>query len=129
MEDLLIAILQGIFEFLIEIFSYTPLDWPFSRTDRWRPESLWGKCLTWFIIGCGLACITFLFLHRTWISHPIFRILNLITAPLVSAFISEAVAKRRSRRDPDIVPRNHFWQAFWFTLGIVTVRFAYAVRG
>ena len=129
MEDLLIAILQGIFEFLIEIFSYTPLDWPFSWTDRWRPESLWEKCLTWFIIGCGLACITFLFLHRTWISHPIFRILNLITAPIISAFISEAVAKRRSRRNPDIVPRNHFWQAFWFTLGIVTVRFAYAVRG
>ena len=128
MEDLLIAILQGIFEFLIEIFSYTPLDLPFSWTDNWRPESLWQKCIAWFIVGCGLACITFLFIHRTWISHPIFRILNLITAPIISAFISEAIARRRSRRNPDIVPRNHFWQAFWFTLGIVTVRFAYAVR-
>ena len=29
---------------------------------------------------------------------------------------------------PQIVPRNHFWKAFWFTLGLVVIRFAYATR-
>jgi len=108
MEDLIIAILQGIFEFLMEVFGYSPV--------------------AWFIIGCGLACVSMLFLNRTWISHPVLRILNLISAPFISAIISQAIARRRNQNNPDIIPRNHFWQAFWFTLGIVTVRFTYAVR-
>ena len=125
MEDLIVAILQGLFEFIIQVFSYAPLDWPF--TDRW-PESLAGRCWLWFICGCSLAAISIFFLKYTWITHPALRIANLVLAPMTSAFISEAIARRRSRRNPSIVPRNHFWQSFWFTLGIVLVRFAYAVR-
>ncbi|HEY1663759.1 MAG TPA: hypothetical protein VGI03_15185 [Verrucomicrobiae bacterium] len=125
MEDLIIAILQGIFEFILEIFGYSPVDWIFP--ENW-PESLIGKCIAWFTVGCGLACATFLLLHRTWITHPAMRIANLFLAPIMSAFIAQAIARYRSRNDPDIVPRNNFWQAFWFTLGIVTVRFAYATR-
>jgi hypothetical protein len=128
MEDLLIAILQGIFEFFIEIFGYSgysPIDWLFPHE---RPKSLIGKCITWFIVGCGLAGISMLFLKRTWISYPALRTLNLMAAPIASAFISQAIARHRNRNNPDIIPRNHFWQAFWFTLGIVTVRFAFAVR-
>jgi hypothetical protein len=125
MEDLIIAILQGIFEFLMEVFGYSPIDWLFP--NEW-PKSLIGKCVAWFIIGCGLACVSMLFLNRTWISHPVLRILNLISAPFISAIISQAIARRRNQNNPDIIPRNHFWQAFWFTLGIVTVRFTYAVR-
>jgi len=128
MEDLIITILQFLFEFILEIFSYAPFDWPSSWRTRPESESLWEKCLTWFIIGCGLAAITMLFLKRTWISHPALRIANLVLAPIVSAFISQAIARRRSKRNPNIIPRNQFWQAFWFTLGVVTVRFAYAVR-
>jgi hypothetical protein len=125
MEDLIVAILQGCFEFLLEIFGYAPLDWIFP--SDW-PKSLFGKCFAWFIIGCGLAAISMLFLKRTWISHPALRMANLALAPIISAFISQAIARHRQKQDESIIPRNHFWQAFWFTLGIVTVRFAYAVR-
>jgi hypothetical protein len=125
MEDLIMAILQGCFEFLLEIFSYGPVDWIIP--DEW-PRSLAGKCFMWFIVGSGLALISMLFLNRTWITHPALRIANLALAPLISAFLSQAIARRRAKRDESIVPRNHFWQAFWFTVGIVTVRFAYAVR-
>jgi hypothetical protein len=125
MEDLIITILQGLFEFVLEIFGYWPVDWIFPVD--W-PKSLAGKCIAWFIIGCGLACVSMLFLNRTWISHPTLRIANLVIAPIMSAFISQAIARYRSKRDESIEPRNHFWQAFWFTLGIVMVRFAYVVR-
>lgn len=125
MEDLIIAILQGIFEFIIEIIGYSPIEWLFPVD--W-PESLTGKCIAWFMIGCGLALISMLFLSRTWITHPAMRIANLFLAPIVSAYIAQAIASHRRERDPEIIPRNHFWQSFWFTLGIVTVRFAYAVR-
>ena len=125
MEDLIIAILQGLFEFILEAFSFTPFDFIPWRSHS---ESLWEKCLAWFIIGCGLAAISMLFLKRTWISHPALRIANLVVAPIASAFISEAIARWRNRRNDFIEPRDHFWKAFWFTLGIVTVRIAFAVR-
>jgi len=129
MEDLLIIILQAIFEFIAEIFSYSPLDW-WPSTSRTSPESdtVTAKCFVWFVIGCGLACVSMLFLKRTWISLPALRIANLVLAPIASAFISQAVARRRSRRNSFIIPRNHFWQSFWFTFGLVSVRFAYAAR-
>ena len=127
MEDLIVAILQGIFEFVLEIFSFTPFDFIPSSADRRHSESLWEKCVAWLVVGCGLAAISMLFLKRTWISHPTLRMANLALAPITSAFISQAIARFRSRRDESIIPRNHFWQAFWFTLGIVTVLFAYAV--
>jgi hypothetical protein len=129
MEDLLIAILQFLFEFLIEIFTWTPFDWPSRSRSRPETETLTGNCFLWFVVGCGLACISMLFLKHTWISMSALRIANLVLAPVASAFISQAIARRRSRHNKFIIPRNHFWQAFWFTLGIVTVRFAYVVRG
>ena len=123
MEDLLIAILQCGFEFLLEIFSYTPCDW---LPDR--PQKLVGKCFAWFIVGCVLAGISVLFLKHTWISHPALRIANLIVAPITSAFISQAIARHRSLTNLSVEPRNKFWQAFWFTFGIVLIRFIYATR-
>jgi len=125
MEDLIIPFFQFLFEFLIEIFGYSPIDWFFP--DKW-PESLIGRCIAWFILGCGLATASILLLNHTWISHPTLRTANLALAPITSAFISEAIARHRSKHNESIIPRNHFWQAFWFTLGIVTVRFAYAAR-
>jgi len=128
MEDLLIALFQFVIEFVFEVLGNWPVDWIFSSSSREKPETLAGWCFLWLIFGAGIAGISILILHRTWISHPALRIANLFLAPIVSAFISEAMARRRQRRRSDIVPRNHFWQAFWFTLGIVTVRFAYASR-
>jgi hypothetical protein len=124
MEDFLIAILQAILESLCDISSYSPFDWFTEKS----PGPLTAKCIGLFIVGCGLAWISILILKYTWIHFSALRIANLIFAPLMSAFISQAVARYRSRRNPSIIPRNHFWQAFWFTLGVVTVRFAYALR-
>jgi hypothetical protein len=95
MEDLLIAILQGCFEFLFEILGYGPMDWIIP--NEW-PRSLAGKCFMWFIVGCGLAYISILFLNRTWITHPALRIANLALAPLTSAFVSQAIARRRAKQ-------------------------------
>jgi hypothetical protein len=128
MEDLIIAILQFLFEFLIESFTWTPFDWPSRSRSLPESESITSKCLAWFIIGAGLACVSMLFLKHTWISLPILRMANLVLAPITSAFISQAIACHRRKRNPFIIPRNHFWKAFWFTLGIVVVRFAYTIR-
>ncbi len=128
MEDFLILILQGLFEFILEILAYGPWDWPWATGIKWESKSLFEKCCIWLTIGCGLAAISILMFKRTWITHPHLRILNLIFAPVISAFISQAIARRRRENDTGIIPRDHFWQALWFTLGLVIVRFMFAVR-
>ena len=125
MEDLLIAILQCVFEFLMEVFGFWPLDW--LGWPDW-PKGLAGKCIGWFIFGCCLAGISIYIFKYTWISHPALRITNLILAPITSAFISQAIARHRARKDQDIEPRHKFWQAFWFAFGVVVIRFAFATR-
>jgi hypothetical protein len=124
MEDFLIAILQAILECLCDAFSYGPFDWPAEKSSG----TLFGKCLTLFMVGCGLALISILILKYTWIHFSALRIANLFFAPLMSAFISQAIARHRSKRNPSVIPRNHFWQAFWFTLGVATVRFVCTTR-
>jgi hypothetical protein len=126
MEDLLVIILQCVFEFLAEVFSYIGFD--FVPEGRWQESSLTGKCWFWFVIGGMLAGISIMLFQRTWIAHPALRIANICLAPITSAFISQAIARYRSKRNRSVVPRNSFWQAFWFTFGVVLIRFIYAAR-
>jgi hypothetical protein len=128
MEEILIVILQGLFEFGLEVLSYLPLDWPWGPRGRREPAFLPMACSVWFFGGGLVAWISVQMFHHTLIQAPAFRIGNLVLAPVASAFLAQAVARRRKRRYLHIVPRNHFWQAFWFTLGLTTVRFAYALR-
>jgi len=78
-----------------------------------------------FVIGCVLGGVSVFVVQHSLLSLPALRVINLLAAPLFSAFLSKAIATRRSETNANIIPRNHFWQAFWFTLGLVMVRFAY----
>jgi hypothetical protein len=128
MEEALVALLQFLFEFLLEVLSYSSFGWPTRRSERPGPETIVGVCMLWFVGGCGLAWLSVLLLKHTLIHHSWLRITNLILAPPTSAYISQAFARKRAKRDPFVEPWNQFWQSFWFTLGLVSVRFAYAVR-
>ena len=128
MEEILIVILQGLFEFLLEVLSYLPLDGPWGAGGRREPGSLGLACSFWFLGGALLAWISVQVFPHTALHVSAWRIGNLMLAPLASAFLAQEVARRRRQRYAHILPRNHFWQAFWFTLGLTTVRFAYALR-
>lgn len=128
MEELFVAILQALFEFILEILSYGTFDWPTTSKDRAEPESIAGRCVLWFMAGGALAGLSILAFHRTFIHWSSLRMANLVVAPVTSAFISQTIARHRTKNHPLIVPRNHFWQSFWFTLGLVLIRFTYAVR-
>ncbi len=128
MEDVLIIILQFLLEFFFNVLIDLPFDWP--RKNRQTPESdkLIGTCFVMFCVSCGLAWCTLLVFPRTLIRLPALRIANLFLAPPVAAFIAACIADRYAQTNPWILPRNHFWRAFWFTLGFVAVRFAYVIR-
>ncbi len=126
MEELLGIILQLLFEFVLEVLANVPFDW-LSR-NRTTPESdnHVVKNFLWFGGGCVLAGLSLLVVGQSIITVPALRIVNLVLAPVVSAVLSEAIANRRARTNPFIIPRNHFWQAFWFTLGLTLIRFTFA---
>jgi hypothetical protein len=126
MEELIVIVLQFLLEFIFEILINLPFDWP--RKSRMTPEKekTIGKSFVMFCIGCGLAWLSAIVFPRTFIHHPALRIANLLLAPVAAAYISRTIAEHTAEANANIRPRNHFWQAFWFTLGFVAVRFAYA---
>jgi hypothetical protein len=128
MEDALFIVIQVLAELVMESLAWWPVDLP-SRSRR-RPEapSIIGSCAIWFTVGALLGWLSVLLVTRTFLTHPALRLTNLLVAPLASAYLSAAIAKRRQPANHYIIPRNHFWRAFWFTTGLVLLRFAYAVR-
>ena len=128
MEELLIAIIQFLFEFTLDVLGNVPFDWPSKKRSKPESEDVFLPRLFWFCGGCALAGVSLLVIKHTVVSVSALRIANLLLAPLASAFLSETIATRRSRENPFIIPRNHFWQALFFTLGLVLIRFAYASR-
>jgi hypothetical protein len=128
MEEILIIVLQFLFEFLFEILS-GGVDWPFTYRDHRDPASLVVSGLQWLLGGCLLAGVSVLIFKHTLIRGSALRIANLVLAPIASAYLARYLARRRGIRVGSIIPRTRFWQAFWFTLGLVSIRFAYASRG
>ena len=128
MEEIFVLILQFVIELLLNVFSIFPLDWSTSEHETATSNQLWVKNACLFVVaGCIAWMSTFVF-PQSLISVSGLRILNVLMAPIVSAYASQAITRRRSVNNPDLNPRHHFWQAFWFTLGLVLVRFAYVTR-
>ena len=128
MEDILIIIIQFLIEFSLEVLPWEPIDWPSRNRSIPEPSTLFLSCFLCFLGGSLLGGLSLIVFRRTLITHSVLRIVNVIVAPIVSASLSGAIARRRARINKYIIPRNHFWRAFWFTLGLVLIRFAYAQR-
>ena len=128
MEELIVVIIQFLFEFVLNVLLNIPFDWPSKNRTTPEPESIWAACFLWFLGASVLGWISLIFFKHTLITSSSLRIANLVLAPLVSAALSKAIAERRAKVNPFIESRNHYWQAFWFTLGFTMVRFAYATH-
>jgi len=127
-EDFIVILIQFIVEFVFNVLANLPFDWPSRGRTTPEPDNMIGVYLLWLLAGGSLAGISLLIVPRTFIMLPSLRIANLALAPIVAGFLSFSIAKRRAEMNPFIVPRHHGWQAFWFTLGLVAIRFAYAGR-
>lgn len=126
MEEILIALIQFFIELTLNVFIQLPFDLPSKYRTTPEPKTVWPYCFGWFVFACILSALSLFVFKHTFISSSTLRVLNLFLTPIVSGFISYFIAKRRSEANDYILPRNHFWQAFWFTLGFVMIRFAYA---
>lgn len=128
MEELLVVVIQFVIEFIVDVVANIPFDWPSRNRTTPERESVVGECVLWPLLGAALAGASLLIFPRTMIGLPTLRIVNAALAPFASAFLSFLIAQRRAQNNPNLIPRNHFWRAFWFTTGLVIIRFAYAAR-
>ena len=126
MEELLIVAVQFLFELAFNVLVDLTFEWPFRNRNRPEPDAILVWCVVWYGLGCLIAGASLIVLSHSVISVPALRIVNLVASPVTAALLSKAIARRRARTNGFIVPRNHFWMAFWFTLGLALVRFAYA---
>jgi len=130
MEAIIIFILQLFFELLLNIFLYLPSDWGVSRRSEPNANNMTVIYFAWFLWGCTIGVVSLIILYKSFISSPELRIANLFIAPLVSGYVSKLIAEYRAKSNSEIkpIPIHHFWWAFWFTVGVISVRFAYAVH-
>lgn len=128
MEELIVVVFQFVIEFTLNALGYLPIDWPSKNRKTPEREGLWGLSFLWLLAGGLLGALSLLFFDYALLQPTWLRLANLLISPLASAYLAQFVASRRAQTNPFIVPRNHFWYGFWFSLGLAFVRFAYAVR-
>jgi hypothetical protein len=134
MEELLIALLAGGAEFIVQILACFPWDlllWVF-RDRRGPPEirndSILAIVIIGLLLGAALGGFSLLIRRQTMLPYPWLRILNVLVAPIISGLLARQVAYRRRKRGLNSEPRLHFAFALAITLALVLVRFIYAVR-
>jgi hypothetical protein len=125
MEELLVRVIQ----FLVEVVGQALLSIPFDCGCRLRekpePPALVPSLLL-LIVGGMLGWVS-TGLVPPLVHIPALRIASLIASPLLAGVIGYHIAKfQLERRNPLIEPKHHFWYSLSFTVGLASIRFAYA---
>lgn len=128
MEELLVVVLQFLFELILNVLGHVPLDWPSKKRKTPEAESIAFFCFLWLAGGCAVGGLSLLAFDYALLQPAWLRIANLALSPIASGLLARAIAEHRHRSNPMLVPRNHFWYGFWFSLGVALVRFIYAAR-
>ena len=128
MEELIVLLAQFLFEVVLNVLGNVPFEWLSRSRKTPDPPAVWPTAMAWFLLGALIGWLSTLLISHTLITLPTLRVLNLLVSPIASALLSHASAQHRSKLNPNITPRNHFWYAFWFTFGLVLARLAYALR-
>jgi len=128
MEEILVIVFQFLIEFTINALSHLPVDWPSKKRRTPERESMWALCLLSLAGGALLGWLSLLVFDYALLQPGWLRIVNLFASPVASACLAQFIAARRAATNPMLIPRNHFWYGFWFSVGVAVVRFSYASR-
>ena len=127
MEELIVFLIQFLVELGVNILISMPFELAAMRQGKsYDGPILWG--VLWLVTGVVLGTISTVFIPALIASGPL-RVFNTLAAPPTAGFLAMAIARRRAATNPRIIPRDHFWSAFFLTVGYVIIRLAYAGHG
>ncbi|HEX4796823.1 MAG TPA: hypothetical protein VH370_23730 [Humisphaera sp.] len=132
MEDVLILILQFIFEVGLQVLAELPWDLFVGRrqtaSNPNRPAGPGVWIFLSLIAGAAVGGLSLLIFPTTLLHLPATRMANLAVAPAISGFASAGFSRlwpnRRKPGDPAIRPIA----AACFTFALAVIRFTYAAR-
>lgn len=130
-EELLIVIIQFLFETVLESLIYWPFESAADQLFGSRPARRSSRGSVPLIAGIGggvLGGISLVVWPHTWLHSPLLRIANAVSAPLISAGSAWLIASHRARHRDRSSPRDQALFGFTFTLAFVLVRFAWGQR-
>lgn len=132
-EELLILALEFVFELLLNLVAYSPLDlllWWRERKKppEERPSDTWIVPFSGLALGGLLGGLSLIFAPTALIRRAEARLANLILAPLVCGALALALARRRVRHGQASGAKLHFWFSFTFSVAFLMVRFIWAHR-
>ena len=97
MEEVLIIVVQFLFELVLNVLSNLPLEWPTRNRNKPETENIVILSIIWFSCGCIFAGFTLIIVKHSIISILELRIASLVLAPIISAFLYRNIAIHRAR--------------------------------
>lgn len=128
MEEIVVLILQVFFEAFFNAIISLPFEWLFSTRYSDNVQNVKG-CLfpiLFIVVGAGCGWVSLLILPNLLIAIPALRLVNFIFAPLMAGSMSVYLASWRQKEGKLEYGLFHFFNAFFFTLAFVGVRWAYS---
>jgi hypothetical protein len=128
-EELLVVILQFVFEIGLQVLAELPWDGFVSSGDSKGPKSptaLW--VVLSLLAGGAIGGLSLLIFPHTLLHWSSARMANLLVAPAVSALVVLGVASLRPPRPGQINAKDRALYAACFTFALAIIRFTYAQR-
>ena len=127
MEELLIALVQGLFQIVGEILSNADWFWPTDFAPSSGQPSGDGTAIIGFvylIIGLAVGWASLHIWHDAVFHKNLIRVLAFFASPPISGGVGQQTASLCSVEKSG----RYFWWTFFFSLGLCLVRFGYCHR-
>ena len=131
MEEILILLLQGLAELLLQILGSGMLDfcgWWADGLDGTLSRA-WMTTFGLFVAGCAMGGLSLWLMPHSLLPWAWLRIVNVVLGPVSSGWISWMFATWRAQRHRNVVPWHHAVGAAAACLGVVLIRFTWGIRG
>lgn len=132
MEFVVEAILQFLFEFILQVFvevcGEIGLQSLAEVFKSRRIQNPWLASLGYFLLGATAGGISLQVFKTAMIRGSLIRVANLVLTPVLTGFIMVFIGRLRKKRGQELVRLDRFGYGFLFAFGMALVRFLYAIK-
>ncbi len=130
MEEILFIIISFVGQLLLESLLYFPWDIFMVSYEKKREGDIntFGWLFISLIIGIAVGAASVAILSSAVIPISWLRVINLIVAPFLAGAVALRMSKRRNQKGLTSNNKLHYLVSFFFTLGILGIRFVLTTK-